>query len=210
MDLAIVGATGGTGRHLVEQALARGHRVTAVARDPAQLVQQHANLRIVRGDVLDPGTLGPALAGAEAVLCALGSPGRAPTTVYSAGTRHILAALARDKPRRLVTVAAGAYVRDPADRPVVRLVVKPLLTRLLRGPYDDMRRMEAVVRASETDWTIVRPARLTDGPRTGRYRLAFEGAVPGGWTIARADVADCILAHRDDPAFRRAAVAVAY
>jgi putative NADH-flavin reductase len=210
LNVVVFGATGGTGRRVVERALEEGHGVTAVARNPATLREVPPHLRVERGDVLDAGALGPALEGQDAVVSALGSRGRGPTTLYSEGTRNILRAMREHGVPRLVAVSAGAYVRDPADPFVVRFVVKPLLARALAAPYRDMRRMEELIRASGLDWTLVRPARLTDGPRRGRYRTAIEGSVPGGWTISRADVADLIVTRLADPELRRVAVSVAY
>jgi len=90
------------------------------------------------------------------------------------------------------------------------LVVKPLLMRLFGGVYHDMQRMEAVVRASATDWTIIQPARLTDGPRTSTYRVAIGRSVPNGWVIRRADVADYMVRQVAAPNTYRTAVALAY
>lgn len=212
--VTVVGATGGTGQQVVEQALARGHTVTAVARRPEAVTLPSPRLRVVRGDVTDPASLTVALAesgAGAAVVVALGvRDSRAPTTLFSAGAAVVVAAMQERGLRRLVVVTAGASVRDPADPPIVRLVVKPVLLRLFPGAYADMARMEAVVGASGLDWTVVRPARLTDGPRTGRYRVVAGGAVPGGWRVARADVADLILARLGDPAAVGAALAVAY
>ncbi len=91
-----------------------------------------------------------------------------------------------------------------------RLVFKGILQWVLRHPYADMALMEEYVRASALDWTIVRSARLTNGPRTGRYRAAVDRTLRNGWSISRADLAEYVLTHLDDPATIRARVEVAY
>jgi putative NADH-flavin reductase len=165
VHLTIFGATGGTGQRLTEQALAAGHRVTAAARRPQALTRRHERLRVVRADVLDPASLPPAVAGADAVISALGiGYRRHATTVYSAGTRNVIAAMAGAGVRRLVCVSTSGLT-VPADGPLLhRLVLRHVLHRLLRKPYADMSLMEELVRASDADWTIVRAARLTNGP----------------------------------------------
>src|SRR3954452_3866543 len=90
-NLLVIGATRGTGRHFLEQALAAGHSVTALARDPARVDVAHERLRVLRGDVMAAASLAPAMAGQDAVISSLGTTtGRAPTTLYSEGTRNII------------------------------------------------------------------------------------------------------------------------
>ncbi|MER5421689.1 NAD(P)-dependent oxidoreductase [Streptosporangium roseum] len=110
--------------------------------------------------------------------------------------------------RRLVAVSAGGAFIDDGDGPVTRLIVKPLLQRVLRHPFADTRAMEEEIRDTGLAWTVVRPPRLTDGPRTGRYRTSLNRNVRGGLTLSRADLADCILSRLDDPAVMSAVMCV--
>lgn len=210
--LVVFGATGGTGRRLVEQALAAGHGVTAVVRDPARLPVQHERLGVVRADVLDPAEIGQALEGADAAVSALGPRSyRAPATVCSAGTASILGVMREVAVRRFVAIsAAPVAVDDPGDKLLYRLAVRPVLRTLLKNSYDDMALMEQEVRRSGRDWTIFRPPRLTDEPRTGRYRTALNQNVPGGYFLSRADLADAILRRLDDTGTFGATVGVGY
>lgn len=208
MKLLVLGATGGTGGQLVRRALAAGHRITALVRRPGAL-DRHAGLREVVGDVLDPRAAFMAASGQDAVVSALGTQSRAATTLYSGSTRNVIDAMREHRIRRFLGVTAGAYVQDPADPAFIRLLVKPLLTTLLREPYADMQRMEALLRSSGLDWTLLRPARLTDGPATGRYRVVVDGSVPGGWVISRADLADFIVGHLNAPDLHGHAVSLA-
>jgi putative NADH-flavin reductase len=212
MKFVIFGGTGGTGRALIDQALRDGHDVTAVVRRPEAIALRHDRLHVFRGDVLRPETLDEPVAGREAVLSALGiGLSRAGTTVYSAGTRNILAAMRNAGLRRILVVSTASLELPPPTQFAQWLVYRGLLHPLLRRPYGDMRRMEAEVRSSGLDWTLVRAARLTNGRRPGAgYRTAVDGKLRGGWSISRADVAGYMLSRVDDPGTFRATVEIAY
>jgi putative NADH-flavin reductase len=210
MRILVIGATRGTGQHVMQQALAAGHTVTALARDPARLDVQHDRLSVVRGDVLDPATLAPAMAGQEAVISSIGVTSRGPTTLYSDGMRHIIQAMHATGVKRLVAVSAWPLSSDDGDTLPARLLLKPLIWALLRPVYADMATMEDEIRNSGLDWTIVQPPRLTDKPATGRYRTALNRSVRRGYVIARADLAGAILTLLDDPTAIRAAIGIGY
>jgi len=212
MRLTIFGATGGTGTQLVRQALEEGHDVTAVVRDPARLdVPAHERLEVVTADVRDPGAIGPAVAGADAVLSALGPRGRGPTTICSDGARAIVEAMGKAGVRRLLVVSAAGPFPDAGDGLVVRSVIKPIvLERLMKDAFDDMRRCEEEVRGTALDWTILRPPQLVDKPATGRYRTATDLNLRGGRKISRADLAACMLGLVADDASVHHHVSVAY
>lgn len=210
MHLIIFGATGATGRCLIERALARGHQVRAIARTPAKLDLRHPALEVVRGDVTDPASIASALAGQEAVLSALGAPvGHEPVTLYSQGIATILTAMALHSVRRIACVSAGGTKQgtDPNNPWFFEHVITPLL---LARIFDDMRRMEELLMGSDTDWTIVRPPQLLNTPATGRYRVAPAYSLPHGRQIARADLADFMLDAVEQGTSIREAVAVAY
>ena len=209
MRLAVFGATGRTGSEVVRQALAAGHDVVAVVRDPARLtVPAGRGLCVVTADVMEPAQIGPAVKGADAVVSALGPRPGGPVTVLSDGVRSILAAMEDARLRRLVAVSASGAFIEPDEPFVTRVVVKPLLQRFLRDSMADTRRMETEIRASDTDWTLMRPPRLANRPGQGRYRREIGRNV--GRTIARADVADAILAALADPATIGHTVGIGY
>src|SRR3954468_10530663 len=195
MRLVIFGATGGIGREVVSQALDQGHEVVAIARNPDGAGRAHERLRLVKADILDASTYAGELAGASGVIGALGARGRpkGPISLCTDWAKHLIPAMQAQGVSRLVAVTAGAYVR--ASRPTLffRLVLRPILLSVLRHLYDDLQRMEEVVAASPLRWTIVRPSRLLDRPRTGNYRTAIDDLVAGSMSIPRADVADFML-----------------
>jgi putative NADH-flavin reductase len=210
MKLTVFAATGGIGRQLLDQALAAGHDVTAVVRNPATLP---AEVRAVTADLTTagPAALEPAVAGADAVLSGLGPRSRADAGVASHGTLAIVEAMRATGVRRVVVVSAAPVAtvaspgrpdpprHDPGDGLVTRRVLMPLLLATLREVYRDLALMEDALRDSTLDWTVVRPPRLTDGPLTGTYRTALGRNLRGGLLVSRADVAHLMLATLDRP-----------
>jgi putative NADH-flavin reductase len=208
--IAVIGATGRTGRHVVEQALSRGHVVAGVARRPEAVAMQHRDLTMVAGDVLERGSLVDAFAGCHAVVSALGIGGsRAPTVVYSEGIANVLGAMAATSILRLSVVSA-APVGPRAEQPFLeRRLVMPLLDRFFGATYADMRRMEAVLAESRVDWVSLRPPRLVDKPATGAYRIHADAPLPRARSIRCADLATALLdvLERDDLQGRTAFIA---
>jgi putative NADH-flavin reductase len=213
MNIAVFGANGGTGRLLVAAALEAGHRVTALTRHPDDFPIGHGSLRVVAGDVLVPADVSGTVAGADAVLSALGVPyGRKKISLYSAGIAVILAAMGHQGVRRLACVSSSATDHEFARKNtgggfLFEKVLKPVIENTMgKTLYDDMRRMEALVRASDLDWTIVRPSGLfaTDGVTD--YAVG-ENFLPYRFT-SRADLADFLLRQADETEFVHKAAAV--
>ncbi|ARQ69532.1 NAD(P)-dependent oxidoreductase [Streptomyces marincola] len=211
MRLAVLGATGGTGRHLVRQALAAGHEVVAVVRDPARLAGERPEPDVARvADQTDAEALAKVFAGRDAVLSALGTNNRG-AGVVTAVTRAALDAMAAAGVRRVVAVSAVPVGPMPEGESLAyRAVLHPLIGRAFRAVYRDLAGMEAALRAADADWTVIRPPRLLDGPLTGDYRREVGGNVRGGRTIARADLAHAMLAALDEPETFGRPVGVAY
>jgi putative NADH-flavin reductase len=193
VKVVVLGAAGGIGRHVVTQALEAGHNVTAFLRDPGKLNLRHERLAIVRGDVLNGEAVRSAIVGHDAVVSAMGVRNRAPTTLYSEGARNALTAMTAEGVRRYIAISASGFHIDANDPFFLRYVGKPIISLLLKDHYADLVRMESIITQSDRDWTIVVPPRLTDGPRTGRYREALDANVRSGLSISRADVADYIV-----------------
>jgi putative NADH-flavin reductase len=186
MHLAIFGGTGNTGRHLIEHALRNGHEVTTLAQNPGNL-PWHPHLHAVAGDVREEQPVREVVTGAHAVLSALGERGLT-TTVCTDGIRNILSAMNTLGVRRLLAVSAHGV----ADSRHSNLYVW-LRWKLMKGVMQDKERMEALIRASNTDWTIVRPARIVNGPRTGDYRSGTALRLGSMAKISFADLARFML-----------------
>ncbi|MFF4579029.1 NAD(P)-dependent oxidoreductase [Streptomyces sp. NPDC001389] len=215
MKITVFGATGGVGREVVRQALAAGHEVTAVVRDPARLdVPAQERLRVaVVADLTDGSALLPVLAGQDAVVSALGCASNKQARLHPVtgpALRSVVAAMERAGVGRLTAVSAAPLGPDAeGDGVLLRKVGYPLLRWALRDLYADLEVMEAVIAASGVRWTVVRPPRLLNRPGAGRYRRALDANVPGGRVIARADVATALLDTLSDPSTTGHAVGVA-
>lgn len=204
MQLAVFGATGGVGRQFVEQALAAGHSVCVLARDPAKVSLQHERLTVVGGNVLDRSAVEHTLEGADAVFVSLGNTASNPDMVVSQGTALIVAAMQAAGIRRLLVITSLG-VGSSKDQ--VPFFFKALIATALRGAFQDKEAQEKIVMASNLDWTIIRPGGLTDGPATGVYRAGLDGTIGG--QVARADVAAFALAQLTSNEYMRQTPAIA-
>jgi len=199
MNITVFGATGGTGTALVEQALAAGHEVTAVVRDPARMkVAPHPRLRVVTADVMDPASIAPALAGTDAAVNTVGPHGLGRTTIQQDSVRSILQAMHQVGARRLLHISGSSTV-DDGESWYMRFPVKPLARATFLGnSCTDMRGAESLIRASDMDWTIFRPPALNSKPARG-YRTAIDRNLPHGFSVTRADLAACMVAMLPEP-----------
>lgn len=209
MRILVVGASGGTGREIVRQGLERRHEVTAFVRRPERLGIEQERLRVAVGDVRSPSTVHAAMAGQEAVLSALGHKRWFyPNDILSGGTRAIVEAMREAGVRRLVC-ETSLGVGDSVGRLGLYYTLFTI-PFILPFYYWDKGRQERVVRASGLDWTIVRPAVLTNRPARGRYR---HGPAVGSYLltrrVSRADVAAFMLDQLTDATFLRAAPGLA-
>ena len=206
----IVGATGGTGRQLVEQALERGHTVTALARDPSALRIEHPRLTVLRGDVLDYPSVDAAMRGQDAVLSALGHKQYfRPTRTLSEGTRNLLHAMDAHHVRRFVC-ETSLGIGDSAGRMGLyyTFFVIPVI---LQFYFWDKTRQERLLAASRVDWVVVRPGAFTNGAKRGRYRHGRRvGSFFRTVRISRGDVADFMLNQMSDNTYLRAAPGVCW
>ena len=209
MNITVFGATGGTGTALVEQALAAGHEVTAVVRDPARMkVARHPRLRVVTADVMDPASIAPALAGTDAAVNTVGPHGLGRTTIQQDSVRSILQAMHQVGARRLLHISGSSTV-DDGESWYMRFPVKPLARATFLGnSCTDMRGAESLIRASDMDWTIFRPPALNSKPARG-YRTAIDRNLPHGFSVTRADLAACMVAMLPEPAIVHHHVGVA-
>lgn len=204
----IFGATGPTGRLLVEQAVSGGHTTTAFARDPARMGTAVGSVRVVPGDVLDADSVGRAVVGQDSVLSALGTAARGSPPVLPQGIRHILDAMETHGVRRILVLSAAGALHEPAGSAFGGLGLA-LARTVIPGVYREHRAMLEELRKRDLDWIAVRPVLLTNGPRTGRYRVVSEGIPRGGYRISRADVADFMIRQLTSDEFVRKMPAIA-
>jgi uncharacterized protein YbjT (DUF2867 family) len=211
MKLTIFAATGGIGRQLVAQAVAAGHDVTAVVRDPKKL--STTAVRAVVADLTAPAptTLQSAVGGADAVLSGVGPRSKSEDGIASRGTRAIVQAMQATGSGRLVVVSAALVgsvpspgrpqppTHDPGDGFLMRHLLSPMATAMQRKHIADLAVMEDAVRDSGLDWTIVRPPQLSDKPLTVTYRIAHGRNLRRGLHISRASVAHLMLRTIDQP-----------
>jgi putative NADH-flavin reductase len=192
MKLAIFGATGKTGQHLMRLALEEGHEVTVLARDPSKIAKQHERLTVVQGSLKDASCMDRVVTGADAVLSALGPSSNQPTFEISQGTQSIIESMKKNGVKRLV-ISAGAGVGDPEDQPkLFNKLINVLLKTLSKNVYEDMVKTVSVVRSSGLDWTVVRVPMLTDDAPTGQRKIGMVGKGMGP-RISRADMAEFML-----------------
>jgi len=204
--LLLLGATGAVGRLIVAQGIARGHAVTAQTREAARAAALLPGARVLAADPTDAAALAPLCAGQEAVVFALGSDRAGPTTLFSDATRALLAAMAEAGVARLVAITGvGAGETRGHGGFLYDRIIFPLFTR---HRYADKDRQETLIRASGTEWTLLRPAPFaaTPGPAP-MQRLTAVAPTTRLTRVTREEVAafalDCVEQglHRHEAVF---------
>jgi putative NADH-flavin reductase len=184
MKLFVIGATGRTGREIVEQALARGHHVTAYVRSPESITLKNERLTVLKGNAMDENQLFNAMQNHDAVLSALGprKPFKSSSLLHDSALATTRA-MNRSGVKRLLVLSAAAHFPGIPNR---------IVSLILRNHMRDSRTMEQVVQASGLDWTIARPPRLTEEDYP-TYRSREDAAPKMGFTLARKGVAAFML-----------------
>ncbi len=210
MKLLVVGATGGTGKHLVSQAIERGHSVTAFVRDPTRIPQRHQRLTLVQGNILDENAVNAVVAGQDAVVCALGHKRWfTPNRILSEGTENIVRAMQTHGVRRFVC-ETSLGVGSSFGR-LGLYYTGFTIPFILPFYYWDKGRQEEVIRRSNLDWIIVRPGLLNNRPARGNVK---HGASVGNWLwtvrISRSDVATFMLDQLSDDTYLHQAPGISW
>ena len=204
MRLLILGATGPTGRHLVDQALAGGHDVTALVRDPLRLTATRPRLAVAPGDATDARALEGAMSAQHAVLSALGAGNSLRSEIASRAVAAVVPAMNAQGVKRIIYLSAFGVGNTYEQASLVQRV---FFRTLLRQIFADKAKADAMLRASALNWTLVYPTLLTNGSRTGSYRVGERLSMRGMAKISRADVAAFMLAQlSSDEWLRRIAV----
>jgi putative NADH-flavin reductase len=208
MRILIFGATGGTGRFVVSQGLEQGRQVTAFVRNQAALTTKHPNLTIVNGGLSEHNGITHALNGVNAVICVLGNNTRQalfkPSNVISQALPNIIGAMQQGRVKRLLFVSSFGL------NPKMFWPEKLLLRTLLRNLFADLPAQEKLIKESSLNWTIVRPARLTNGPKTGECRIGEFIYIHPFTSISRADVAHFLLKEAVSPEYQGMVVTISH
>jgi len=210
MKLTIFGATGATGKQLIEQALAAGNQVVAFARNPSKIGASHEHLTIVQGELADTAAIERAVSGADAVISVLGPRPREDinSKPLTQGMQNILAAMQKTNVRRLI-ISSTPSASDPNDFPDFKFkVLVAIVKSAMRPAYEEIVSVARIVRESDTDWTIVRVSLLNNHPGSGRIRAGYLGKKQVGTNISRADLAAFMLRQVEDTTYLRQAPAI--
>lgn len=196
MKIVVFGASGGTGRELIGQGKAQGHEITAFVRNPRSLPDQQG-VRIVIGDATDPQAVARAVVGQDAVLSALGARSLLDRTMLTESMKGVLQAMRQNGVRRLIVLGAARAWPDAGKNmsAPARLTMALLASTILKNTFAAQRAMQQLIRDSDADFTIAQPPRLLNSAGRGRWRVAADALPSGGLTIARADVANFMLAQ---------------
>ncbi|MBT8334765.1 MAG: SDR family oxidoreductase [Deltaproteobacteria bacterium] len=198
MKILIIGASRGIGKALMECALEENNEVTVLARNPSKITANHTQLSVLEGDILNLNSITSALKGQDAVCSCIGCPITfKPVDLFSRGAENIVTALTGERGKKYVTVTGigagdskghGGFLYDKIFNPL-----------FLKTIYQDKDREEAIIKSSPLDWLIVRPAGLTNGPRTSIYHAINDMSGVTMKRISRRDVADFILKELQEP-----------
>jgi putative NADH-flavin reductase len=211
MKIALFGATGNIGRRIAQEAIARGHEVTAVARDPARVDLSSNRLTVVKGDMLNPDSVAATVAGHDVVISAFG-PGRGgdPKTIISS-THSLIDGVKRAKVRRLIVVGGAGSLEVAPGQQLMDAPNFPAAWKPAAGAH---REALAIYRTADLDWTYLSPAAFIEpGKRTGQYRTGTDRLVTdekGESRISMEDYAVALLDEIEHPKFIRRRFTVAY
>jgi putative NADH-flavin reductase len=205
MKIAIFGATGETGRQLVEQALAAGYQVVAYVRNPSKLNTKHENLTVVQGELADQAIIERAVSAADAVISVLGPRGGSKGKPITRGIQNIIEAMKKQGVRRLI-ISSTLSAKDPNDLPDFKAKALVNLVKLtMHAAYEEIVSVADTVRKSDLDWTIVRLTTLNNNPKSGKVRVGYLGKGEVGLRISRADLAEFMLKQVQDTKYLRQA-----
>ena len=197
------GATGGTGKQVVDHALKAGHSVVAVVRRPDAVAMTHPALTVAKGDVLDPASIEAGISGVDAVISAFGpASNKRPGTLMSQGIANIVAACEQTSVPKLV-FESGLITTDGVGLSFFARIGVGMFRSLNHKLYEDKVLAEATIRASSLAWVIVRPPVLVDGPARGGYKHGVAIAINPAKKLSHADVADFLIACAGDNAVDR-------
>jgi len=221
LDIVVYGATGEVGTHVVREALDRGHRVTAVSRDPSQVEMQHANLAVVSGNLLDAASVAATIAGKDVVILSVrgvigdsGEPASALQFIAAETLVDVLSTMGDNAPRLLHVGGSGSLEVEPgllfAEKLPKILLPKNLEVEIL----GQILALEFYRKVDDVNWTYVTPPmKFTNGPRTGIFRIGGDQALEddrGRCRLSRADFAVALIDEAEQARYPRTRISIAY
>lgn len=208
--IIVFGASGGTGKEVVQQALERGYKVTVILRNPSLFKIEHKNLTVIKGDILEPATFKNEMTGNATFISCLGIPKIQETILYSQGVKNMVHVMKATGSRRIICISSGAISTPPGSSIIMSFLLKNVLQRLYKPIYSDMQLMEDILSNSALDWTVIGAPKLTNGKKTGKYRVITNQPLKSIPKISRADMADYIVNHLSDIKTFKTRVEIAY
>ncbi|MCG6038327.1 SDR family oxidoreductase [Acinetobacter baumannii] len=209
--IALFGATGPTGKHIIEEALKQGYSLSVYTRDAKKLESFAGRVKIIVGDLSDQDAIAKCINGANVVISALGPNGlkvQGDKPVMH-GLANIIAAMHHAGVRRLIQISTAAYC-DPKDSFVFKAHAFALLFKVIaRKGYEDIKATGELIANSDLDWTLVRIPNLKDGPSDGNVTVGWYGKTNLGTKLSRGNLAKFLVNQIVDKAFVRAAPAIA-
>ena len=204
----IFGATGGTGQELIRQGLQNDYAITAFVRNPLKLKISDKNLNVHQGNVLNYQEVLSALNDQDVVLCTLGVPASDKSFLRTNGTINIVRAMKETGTGRLICQASLGYGNSREILPwYMKRIIVPLV---LKNAFKDHQKQEAIIETSSLNWTIVRPANLTNGGKIGIYKHGFPNTERIKLSISRADVAHFMLSQINDDRYLHRKPGISY
>ncbi|XP_072289806.1 uncharacterized protein [Eucyclogobius newberryi] len=217
MKIAVLGATGQTGQHLVQQALQQGHTVTAVVRSPEKVTVQHDNLKVVKANIFSSDSLKDNFKDQDVVMSCLGFPTSffSGVTGYTLSMHAMVKAMREAKVNRLITMTS--WYTEPNSGTQSSYMIRFLLLPMIRSVLTNMFQMEQFLQTTnDIEWTVVRPPGLRNQPASALDFLTHEGyfvpdnsGIPVGSAVARGDVARFMLSLLNNNTWIKKAVAIA-
>jgi uncharacterized protein YbjT (DUF2867 family) len=206
MKILVIGATGLTGKFAVKKLLARGHHVTAFARNPSDVKETHEHLEVVQGDARDQDSLDRAVLGKDGVLVTFGPRSLEKDDLQETLSRNLLMAMKKANVKRIVELSAwGAG----SSKPQMKFVFKVIRNTFLKNMFDDKERGEELLTKSDLEWTLARPGRLKDEPARGGIKASLDGSGITAW-MNREDVAEFMCDEIEKNAWVRKAPLIGY
>jgi len=221
LDIVIYGATGKVGSHVMLEALQRGHRVTAVSRDPTRVEMQHSNLSVVKGDLLDKTSVGAIVTDKDVVILSVrgvigdsGTPESALQIIAAEMLVDVLFPLGDNAPRLIHVGGSGTLEVEPgvlfAETLPTILLPKALEIEIL----GQILALEFYRKVDDVNWTYITPPKnLTNGPRTGLFRIGGDQVLEdsrGKTRVSRADFAVALIDEAEQATHPRQRISVAY